>query len=211
MGHVGGTISDDLAFHSVVAVRIVRHVVFDGEAVLSRHKRGQFQILGAHRRAWTPTCAVVDPSPPLRVQRVVRTLLHDFPTPLLRVVHFHAVGVVAEFCAVVSLAKVVATGTRLQTPHFFALSGRIGLRQNGGIPVVQVMDAFPERGHIFHVTWRCPLNESKLQIEQLLPVATLQLHAVFQERGVIGDVKHPRPTVGTQCQVDAIPLAQQRQ
>ena len=164
MGHVGRAVADDLALHAVIPIRIVRHVVFDGEAVLSRHEWGQFQILGAHGRPWTPTCTVVDPRATLWVQRVVRTLLHDFPTPLLRVVHFHAVGVVAKLRAVVSLAKVVATRARFQTPHFFALSRRVGLGQNGGIPVVQVVDALPERGHIFHIARRRALDEGKLQI-----------------------------------------------
>ena len=204
MGHVGCAVADDLAFHAVVAVRIVRHVVLHREAVLSCNEGSQLQIFGAHRRPRTPTSTVVDPRSALRVQGIVSALLHDLPTPLLRVVHFHAVRVVAEFCAVVSLTEVVPTRTRFQPPHFFAVFRRVGLGQNGGVPVAEVVGPLPESGHVFDIPrWR-PFDEGKLQIEQFLPVAALQLHAVLQQGGVIRDIKHPRPPVGTKRQVDAI-------
>ena len=185
-------------------MRIVRHVVLHGEVVVPIHKRRQLKILGTHFGTRTPTRSIVNPRSSLRIEGIVRALLHDFPAPLDVVIDLHAVGVVTEFRTVVALTKVVPTRPRFQSPHLLVRTGRVGLGQNGLVPVVQVMDALPKCSHIFHIPRRRPFDERKFQIEQLLPIAAFKLHAVFEERSVVRHVKHPGPALGPESQVDAI-------
>ena len=204
IGHVGDAVANDLAFHSVVAVRIVSHVVFHRERIVPIDQRRQFKILGTHFRPRAPTRSIVDPSTPLRIQRIVCTLLHDFPAPLRGVVDFNAVGVVTEFCTVVALPKIMSAGARLQPPHLLIRTRRVGLGQNGLVPIVQVMGALPKRGHVFHIPWRGPLNERKLQIKELLPIAALEFHTVFEQWSIVCHIENPCPAIRTEGQVDAV-------
>ena len=66
------------------------------------------------------------------------------------------------------------------------------------------MQAFPKRVHPLHVTRRGSFDEGKLEVQKLLPVAALQLHAVTKQGRVIRHIKHPSPPVAVQSQVDAI-------
>ena len=202
--HVGRTVANDLTFHAVIPIRVVGDVVLHREAVLPRHQRCELQVFGADRGAWTPSGPVVDPRASLRVQRIVCAFLHDLPTPLLRAVHIHAVRVVAEFRAVVALSEVVSAGPGLQAPLRLAVFWRVGVGQHGVVPVAQVMQPFPKRVHALHITRRGSFDEGKLQIQELLPVAALQLHAVPKQGRIIRHIKHPSPSVAVQGKVDAI-------
>ena len=204
MRHVGAAIANDLAFHAVIPVGIVGHIVLHLKTLLTFHQGGEFQIFRPHRRTRAPTCAVVNPSASLWIQWIVGTLLHDFPAPLLFSVHLHAVRVVAEFSAIVALAKVMAACARLQPPHRLTLSRDIGVRQHRFIPIAQVMQAFPKGIYPLDITrWR-PFDEGKLEVQEFLPVSALQLHTVLQQRSVIGDVKHPSPPIRSKRKVDAV-------
>ena len=64
--------------------------------------------------------------------------------------------------------------------------------------------AFPEGIHSLHVPRRRAVHKCEFHIQQLLPVAGLQLDAVTQQMHVIRHVKNPGPAVIVQCQSNAI-------
>ena len=204
MGHVGGTVANDLAFHAIVPVWIVRHIILHSERLSCVHEWSQLQILCPHRCTWTPTGTVINPGSSLRIKWIVRALLHDFPTPLQVVIDLHAVRVVAKLTTVVPLSKIVATCPCFQSPHFFTVARIVGLRKDGFIPIVEVVKSFPKCFDILDISRWCSFDECEFEIQQFLPIATLQFDAVLQEGRVIGHIEHPSPSVRPEGQVDSV-------
>ena len=68
----------------------------------------------------------------------------------------------------------------------------------------QAVLAFPEGLHAQHVPSGGSLDEVELEVEELLPIAGLQLHAVAEQVHVVGDVVPPRPAVVPEIEADAV-------
>ena len=119
MRHVGCRIGNDLAFHAVVSIRIIRNIILDFKSALPHNPWSKLKTLGGYRGAWTPRCPVINPSSALGVKRVVSTFLHNLPTPMLSRIYKNAVGVVTEFPTIVPLTKAMTACPGDKSKHFF--------------------------------------------------------------------------------------------
>ena len=68
----------------------------------------------------------------------------------------------------------------------------------------QAILSFPERIDAQHIPRGRAFDEVELEVEELLPVASLQLDAVPQQRQVVGHVVPPRPAIVPEVEANAV-------
>ena len=66
------------------------------------------------------------------------------------------------------------------------------------------MKPIPKSIHALHVPRWSSFDEGKFELQKLLPVAALQLHAVAKQRCIVCHIKHPCPAIAVQGKIDSI-------